>query len=69
MAFGRRPPDQASYTRLDSSPKTLCQVHSDEGMVRHDGLLLLCLHSSDSGTSMPTKSQEESIPSDEAVRT
>src|SRR5207244_1494033 len=40
----------------------LCHIHGDASIVRHDGLLL-CLNSSDSGTSMPTESQEESISS------
>src|SRR6266849_10449984 len=40
----------------------LCHVYGDASIVRHDGLLL-CLNSSDSGTSMPTESQEESISS------
>jgi len=41
---------------------SLCHVHGDASIVRHDGLLL-CLDSSDSGTSMPTESQEKSISS------
>jgi hypothetical protein len=41
---------------------SLCHVHGDTSIVRHDGLLL-CLDSSDSGTSMPFESLEESISS------
>src|SRR5258706_13744954 len=40
----------------------LCDVHGDTSIVPHDGLLL-CLTSSDFGTLMPTKPQEESISS------
>jgi hypothetical protein len=45
----------------------LCHVYGDASIVRHDGLLL-CLNSSDSGTSMPTESQEESISSMQRTR-
>jgi hypothetical protein len=41
---------------------SLGHVYGDASIVRHDGLLH-CLNSSDSGTSMPTESQEESISS------
>jgi hypothetical protein len=46
---------------------SLCHVHADASIVSHDGLLLL-LPSSDSGTSMPIESQEESISSLELTK-
>jgi hypothetical protein len=41
----------------------LCDINRDQSIVSHDGLLFLLSHSSDFGTSMPIKSQEESISS------